>query len=280
MNLRLLKSEKGIGTIVGAVMFLMIAVLFLGGTFLWESTNQAQMTVLGNDRTDEGISVQATHKWNDETETYDVAIKVSNIGIINVEFTRLWILDEDYNERVGIDISCPLPVGGYTSIADSKIVELITSFKENDYNPDIPFNVAETNYYFKVVTARGNIANTRLVPFSILESLWPAVVIPGTSYVTDKDRHVHLEVYNRLDETITIDMIIATRHNPTLKNDIIYVEEFYDPDLLWILTPGDIIVGDFWGENPDVYQKGNTILIELINFAGLVISSYYFTVLP
>ena len=236
------------------------------------------MTALDKDRMDERVSVLATHKWNATKEEYIVTVKVSNIGIIDVEFVRLWLLDEDYNEQVGIDIYYSLAVGDHTSIVETEIDELITLFDENEFNPDTPFDVADTTYYFKVVTARGNMANSRLVPYCILESQWPAVIIPGPSYVTDKERHIHLEVYNRLDETITIEMIVVTRYDPTLKNDIIYVAEFYDP--LWTLTSGDITVGYFWGVTPEVYLKGNMILIELVNVAGLVVSSYYFTVLP
>ncbi len=200
MNLRLLKSEKGIGTIVAFIIFLMITILFMGGIILWQFTNQDQMIVLGKDRTDERISVQAT--W--DSTTHNVAIKVSNIGTIDVEIIRLWILDMDHshnNSHLWIDISYPLPVGGHTFI--DEIDELITSF--NDFNatdeyPDYPFNVAETTYYFKVVTARGNIANTLLMPYSALGSQWPAVIIPGESYVEQMQggADIHLEVYNSL----------------------------------------------------------------------------------
>lgn len=257
MDLRFLKSERGIGTVVASVMFLMISILFIGGTFVWQSTAQNQMIARDKDRMDERISVQATHKWNGEK--YVVTVKVSNIGIIDVEIVRLWILDMDHNEHLDIDISSPLSVGDHASIAETEI---------DEYS----FDVDETSYYFKVVTARGNIANSLLMPYSMLESQWPAIIIPGASYVT-KDKHIHLEVYNSLDETITIDLIVATRHNITApKTDMIDVE----PD--WLLIPGDITVGDFWGDNPGVYIKDKTVLIELVNIAGLVVSSYYFTV--
>lgn len=222
------------------------------------------MNVLDKDRMDERITVQATHN------EASVTVKVTNIGTIDVEFVRLWILDKDHNSHLCIDISYSLSVGDHTSIAE--IDELITLFDDPEENPDYPLNVAETTYYFKVVTARGNIANTLLVPYSMLESQWPAVIIPGASYVKS-DNHIYLEVYNSLDEPITIDKLVATRYNVTApKTDMIDVE----PD--WTLIPGDITVGDFWGEHPDVYLKGKTVLIELINIAGLVVSSYYFTV--
>ena len=197
MNLSLFKSEKGIGTIVAFVIFLMITIVFIGGTFLWQSTNQAEMTALDKDRSDERFSVEAT--W--DSTTHNVDIKVNNIGIIDVEFVRLWILDMDHshdNAHLWIDISYPLAVGGYTFI--DEIDELITLFNDIDENPDFPFNVAETTYYFKVVTARGNIANTLLVPYSAVGSQWSAVIIPEKSCVESDPpgANIYLEVYNSL----------------------------------------------------------------------------------
>ena len=243
------------------------------------------MTALDKDRMDERISVQAT--WN--TTTHNVAIKVSNIGIIDVELIRLWILDKDHeyglnyhdNAHLCIDISDHLSVGGHTFI--DEIDELITLFNDIDENPDFPFNVAETTYYFKVVTARGNIANTLLVPYSAVGSQWPAVIIPSTSYVKHKlhgpGADIHLEVYNSLDETIIIKMLVATRYGGddlgggggAEQSEIITV------DPLWILISGDISVRDFVGESNNVYTA-DIVLIELINVVGLVVSSYYFPV--
>ena len=285
--MRLLKSDKGIGTVVAFVMFLMITILFMGGTVLWQAENQDHMTALGKDRTDERISVQATYKW--DGEEYSVTVKVSNIGIIDVELVRLWILDMDHshgNSHLCIDISYPLSVGEQISIAESEITDLINSFDNDENpifnppegNPDYPFDVAETTYYFKVVTARGNIANSLLVPYSVLESHWPAVIMPGASNVTKKKHgpgaaDIHLEVYNSLDETITIDLIVATLcDTATPQTEIIDVI----PD--WPLISGDITVGDFEGEDTDVFKDGRVVLIELVNIAGLVVSSYYFTV--
>lgn len=283
--MRFLKSERGIGTIVASVIFLLTSILFIGGTFLWQSTKQAEMNALDKDRMDERVSVQATHKWDkDEGEEgkYIVTVKVRNIGTIDIEIIRLWILDKDHshgNSHLCIDISKPLAVGGHTSIVEVK--NLINSFdnEENpifdppEGNPDHPFNVAETTYYFKVVTARGNIFNALLVP----NLNAPAVIMPGASYVTD-DGYIYLEVYNGLDETITIDLIVATRYEGGVPQTEIIDVELQPPGTDWTLIPGDISVEDFEGVEQAVYT-GNIVLIELVNIAGIVISSFYFTVL-
>jgi len=248
---------------------------FVGGTFIWQVDVQNKMNKLNKDRMDERVSMEATFAYDDEEQKYKVdPIKVKNLGTIDVRLVRIWIIDDDNNYHKYIDISYTVPVGSSTSLTQNDTAELT----------NIPaFDVTTTTYYFKIVTERGNIATTRLMPRAATEYL-STVIMPGASYVKEVKgipgvvAEIHLEIWNRLDEDQTIDLIVATRVE--VGSTLIELIPSETGGANWTLITGDITVGDWNGTDSRIYKKDQTVLIELVNIAGIVVSSYYFTVLP
>ena len=155
VTMKLHRSKKGIGTIVAAVMFLLITILFIGGTFLWQSTNDAHMNAYEKDRIDEGLSVEASYRYSDVTGFYETQLKVKNTGPIDIQIVQAWIIDNDNNEHKSVNCYYPIPVDSFDHIAE--MVVLKDSLTH-------PFDVEYHTYFFKVVTERGNIASSRLMP--------------------------------------------------------------------------------------------------------------------
>ncbi|MCK5403509.1 hypothetical protein KAI60_05280, partial [Candidatus Bathyarchaeota archaeon] len=264
MNSNLLKCERGTGAVISTVMFLIISILFIGGTFVWQVKGQYQVDVLDNSRIQERYLVEPTFSYNQENEAYSAIINVQNIGPIEIKLVQAWIIDEANNDHKHIDISYTLGVDESTYI--SEIDTLIQSLTH-------PFNLYESTYYIKIVSERGNIASSRLTYGAEMniDSDWPIIIDRETSWVrkVGSKGHIKLDVFNRLDEAVTISLIVATKLDQGAEqSEILYVD--------WTLQPGKVNVGTFFGDNGQVYQKGETIFIELASSEGIVISSTYF----
>jgi len=260
--LRLLKSEKGIGTVVAAIMFLMISILFVGGTFLWQSTSKSHMIAYDKDRMDESLSVEASYSYDNVTKIYTTELKVRNTGPIDIQLIQAWIIDETNNDHQNVDVNYPIAVDTYEYVAE------MDDLKNSLTNP---FDLTTTTYFFKVVTERGNIASSRLMPQTAFQSNWPAVIIPGASWVKRENNsgHINLVVFNRLEEDLHIGLIVASRlYHGAEQSELIEAD--------WIIPGGAQEERDFWGNEGQIYQVGEIVFIELADIDGIVVSSYYF----
>jgi hypothetical protein len=265
MNFRFRHCEQGSGTIISTVMFLLIATLFIGGTFIWQVRGQSEINTLDNARMAERYLVEPTFSYNQEKEAYSAVVHVQNIGPIEITLVQAWIIDEANNDHQHIDISYTLGVDEATYIAE--IDALIDSLS-------MPLNLYESTYYIKIVSERGNLASSRLT-FGAemdIESSWPIIIDRETSWVrkVGNKGHIKLHVFNGLEEAITISLIVATKlDHGAEQSEIIQVD--------WTLNPGKVNMGSFFGINGQVYHTGGVVFIELASSEGIVISSCYFT---
>jgi hypothetical protein len=264
MNSNLLKCEKGTGAVISTVMFLIISILFVGGTFIWQVQGQSQVNALDSSRIEERYLVEPTFSYNQENKAYSAIVNVQNIGPIEIKLVQAWIIDEANNDHQHIDISYNLGVDESTYIIEMD--ELIASLTH-------PFNLYESIYYIKIVSERGNIASSRLTYGAEMniDSDWPIIIDRETSWVrkVGSKGHIKLHVFNSLDEAVTISLIVATKmDHGSEHSEIIYVD--------WTLQPGIINVGSFWGIEGEVYHRSSNIFIELASSEGIVIASCYF----
>ena len=244
-------------------MSLTITILFISGTFIWQVQSQSQVNALDTSRMDETYLVTPTFSYNKEAETYSAIVNVRNTGLVPIKLVQAWIIDADNNDHKHIDISYHLEVDA--AIYISEIYELIESLTYQ-------FDLTTTLYHFKIVTERGNLASSKLMPSAAFQSNWPAIIIPDASYIKKQgnDINIHLEVWNRLDEELNITLIVMSRLGHGAEHsELIHVN--------WTLPQGVISIEDFRGESKKVYQVGSTSFIEIADSDGTIVSSYYFT---
>jgi len=245
-------------------MSLTITILFISGTFIWQVQSQSQVNALDTSRMDETYLVTPTFSYNEEAETYSAIVNVRNTGLVPIKLVQAWIIDADNNDHKHIDISYHLEVDA--AIYISEIYELIESLTYQ-------FDLTTTLYHFKIVTERGNLASSKLMPSAAFQSNWPAIIIPDASYIKKQgnDINIHLEVWNRLDEELNITLIVMSRLGHGAEHsELIHVN--------WTLPQGVISIEDFRGESKKVYQEGSTCFIEIADCDGTIVSSYYFIV--
>jgi len=264
--MKIVKCERGSGNIISTVMFLIIAALFLSGTFLWQVKSQDQINMLDDNRMAEAYVVTPTFFFDKEEDVYTAIVKVENVGPIEIKLVQMWIIDESNNDHKNIDISYVLGVDDSADI--SEIGDLISGL-------DNSFDLYSTTYYIKVVTSRGNVASSRLMHRAEMDgdSNWPIIIDSDTSWVmaVGSQGHIHLEAWNRLDTEIMISLVVATKMGKGAEqSEIIRVT--------WALESNRVTVGDFWGDLGEVYLKGKTVFIELASDEGIVIGSCYFVV--
>jgi len=263
VTLKLHRSEKGIGTVVASIMFLLITILFIGGTFLWQSTNEAHMNAFEKDRMDEGLSVEASYKYNDATGFYDTQLKMKNTGPIDIQIIQAWITDVDNNDHQHINCYYAIPVDSFEDLAEMGV--LITSLEH-------PFDIETTSYFFKVITERGNVASSRLMPRAAFLSNWPAVIVPEASFVRRDGSGglIQLVIYNRLDNPIHLALIVASRLEHGSEHS-----ELIEVDMIVAGGKQEVLLE--YGDEGQIYMPGEIVFIELADTDGIVVSSYYFT---
>jgi hypothetical protein len=259
-----LTCKRGAGTLVAFVMFLLIILIFVSGTFIWQVKSQSDVNALDTARIDEMYVIEPTFSFNDVTKTYSAIIRVENTGSVPLKLVQAWIIDEKYNDHQHIDISYTLDVDEATYIQE--IHDLLLKLTH-------PFDLTTTSYVFRVVTERGNTAMSQLMPKAAFQSNWPAVIIPGASYVEVQGAFakIHLEIWNRLTENLRITLCVMSRLGHGAETS-----ELIEID--WILPPGVISINEFRGEAKKVYHVGSTCFIEIADFEGSIVSSFYFTV--
>jgi hypothetical protein len=261
--MKLHKSDKGIGTVVASIMFLLIAILFIGGTFLWQSTSEAHMNAFEKDRMDEGLSVEASYVYNDMTGFYDTQLKVKNTGPIDIQIVQAWIIDEDHNEHQHVSCYYAIPVDSFDNLAE---IETLKTSLEN------PFDIEHTTYFFRIVTERGNIASSRLMPRAAFLSNWPAVIVPEASWVRREGSGglIQLVIYNKLSDPIHLALIVASRLEHGSEHS-----ELIEVDMIVAGGTQEVLLEN--GDEGQIYQSGEIVFIELADTDGIVVSSYYFT---
>jgi hypothetical protein len=261
--MKLRNSEKGLGTVIAAIMFLLIAILFIGGTFLWQSTSEAHMNAFEKDRMDEGISVEASYVYNDMTGFYDTQLKVKNTGPIDIQIVQAWIMDVDNNDRQHVNCYYAIPVDSYEDLAEIGVLQTSLEYS---------FDIETTTYFFKVVTERGNIASSRLMPRAAFLSNWPAVIVPEASWVkaVPGGGLIQLVVYNRLDDPLHLALIVASRlEHGSEHSELIEVDMIVEGGTQEVFLES--------GTEGQIYQPGEVVFIEIADTDGIVVSSYYFT---
>lgn len=148
MNLKFLECKKGIGTMVGLAMGLLIIILFMGGTFLWQVKGDNEMNKLDKDWFDEQLILEATHGS-------DITVQVMNNGALDIRAIRFWIIDHDHNDHQNIPINYAILAGDSVQIVGAEIDELTEKLTN-------PLEVETGTYSFKIVTDRGNIFTSML----------------------------------------------------------------------------------------------------------------------
>jgi hypothetical protein len=263
--MKLHRSKKGIGTVIAAIMFLLIAILFVGGTFLWQTTTEAHMNAFEKDRMDEMLTVEASYVYNDVTPPgfFETQLKVKNTGPIDIQIIQAWIIDLDHNEHQHVDCYYAIPVDGFDHIAE---IEALQDSLTHE------FDIENHQYVFKVVTERGNLASSRLMPRAAFLSNWPAVIVPEASWVKRSGNGglIQLVVYNRLSDPLHLTLIVASRlEHGSEHSELIEVD-------MWI-QGGEQEVFLEQGTEGQIYQVGEVVFIEIADSDGIVVSSYYFT---
>lgn len=263
-NFRIRKCERGAGTLIAFVMFLLTSILFVSGTFVWQVQTQSQVNALDTTRMDEAYVVEPTFSFNNVTESYSAIVYVENTGLVPLKLVQAWIIDVNNDDHQHIDISYLLEVEEATYI--SEIYELIDRLTHQ-------FDLTTTLYIFRVITERGNIASSRLMPRAAFQSNWPAIIIPGASYVKKQGANalIHLEIWNRLDESLHVTLLVMSRLGHGAEHS-----ELIEVD--WVLPPGVISINEFSGVAKKIYLIGSTCFIEIADIEGTILSSFYFTV--
>lgn len=230
------------------------------------------MNAFEKDRMDEALSVEASYKYNDMTGIYETQLRVRNTGPIGIQIIRAWIIDVDNNDHKNVTCYYPIPVDSFDNIIE---IETLKSSLEHPFDLK---NESSPIYFFKVVTERGNIASSRLMPRASFISNWPAVIVPEASKVVRDTEHgppqskgyIQLVVYNKLEDDIHIALIVASRLDAgSEQSELIEVN--------WILEAGVQQASVFWGYENLIYNVGQIVFIELADTDGIVVSSYYFT---
>lgn len=283
---RLPRPDRGVSTVVGAVLAILILIAFLSGTYLWTFSAQRRMRQLDEARSDEDVELHATFDYDAGADGYVISVWAENTGSEDVQVIRLWVVDEENNEHSHVDLPSPvsIPVG---SARDIPHEGLGIDIADGDV----------VSYVIKAVTKRGNTFGARLIPSEAEYSDYPIIVVKGACqnqtsttsealpiylkvfnetsgewvYVNTSDTitaingttdwALNLTVWNDMDESIALEKIIVTN----LENgahDVIEV----DP---WVIGSRQIsskaCTGSHtWrGEENEVYE--GDILIELLD---------------
>ena len=262
-TIRLLKSKRGISTVVGATLAIVILVTFFSGVYLWTAQVKREMDQLDSDRTDESIVVHATFNYTegDSVDMTDVNITVENTGTVDSELTRVWIIDKDNNEHYSQDVARNLPQR--TSIF----------LTETDLN--YTFNVTASTYYIKAVTTRGNMKGSSLEPADILETSYPVAIISEASNIKMTDDNVHLVAWSSLSNQ-TITSIVIT--NSSSVSEVINLQSYGD----WELTEKMIKYKTFESLPSELtviaMSVDETVRVELVNSSGQIVAACYLKV--
>ncbi len=229
------------------------------------------MNAYEKDRMDEGLSVEASYSFSEATGfgIYTPQLKVKNTGPIDIQIIQAWIIDSTNNVHVNISCYYPIPVDSFENIEE---IDTLT----NDIDPPFVLGEPDTStYYFKVVTERGNIASSRLMPKAAFLSNWPAVIVPEASWVKREGSggRIQLVIYNRLDSDLHIALIVASRlEHGSEHSELIEVNSGEGV----IVAGGTTEVILELGDQGQIYQPGEVVFIELADTDGIVVSSYYF----
>lgn len=271
------KSKRGISTVVGAALVILILITFFTGVYFWTAVTQQSMNQLDWDRKQEKIEVYATFGLIHQTTT--VNLKVKNIGVIDVKIVRIWLTITN-SSHISHTLSPPKNVPKGSEV----------EFDVKDFTASVDVvDRSSFNYQFRVITERGNIATTTLVSELLKETNQPLVIIPGSkdeplSYV-NTNGEIHLVVWNSLDENQRLSSVIATGIDiygilGPYKREIIFVRNASSIEGI-ICPTGRIKHLPTQGKEFKLQMelnRGETVIIELINTRGFVVCSHYFIV--
>lgn len=88
LSVRYRKCQKGSGAIISTAMFFLIAILFIGGTFVWQVNGQTQVNALDTTRMQERYMVTPTFSYNQDNDAYSAIVHVQNIGPIELKLVQ------------------------------------------------------------------------------------------------------------------------------------------------------------------------------------------------
>ena len=223
------------------------------------------MTAQDKDRTDEQVQFEASYIYNDLSGEYETQLIVKNTGIIDVKISSVWILDEDGNEHRQIECDIPISVGNFKFLEDTELKE----------NLEILFQADMHSYSFKIVTERGNIAISRLIPKVGYLTGTPIVMVPGASFVKRDGGggRLQLVVFNRATEDILTKLLRASRLEGGIEiSEMIEINSGQGV----IVEDGVQVVIFEIGTEGQVYIPDEVIFVELIDDNGICVCSYYF----
>lgn len=210
VKFRFLEDKGGIGTVVGAVMAIVIIMLIVSGVFLWSATVTQYMTNFDRERMSEDAVVYASWEYvSGGGLNYSVSVK--NTGAIDISLVSMWLITNitshpQQHKMVLFSPPISVPAGKLVYIPFSYIQQLNQSVGGID-----PYN---STYKFRVVSSRGNIFESRLIPYYAEGTTDPVAVDPNPvesrveiGGALDETTVVKLTVWNRLDRNITINYI-------------------------------------------------------------------------
>jgi hypothetical protein len=223
---------------VGATLAIVILITFFAGVYLWSGQVEQEMDEFDIYRKEEDLVVFAT--FNYTGEEYNVSISTENTGTADIELVRVWIIDENNNDHQFLNISYFLPQRTTEFLSTSEIGKLLEKL-------DNTFDLTSSTYYVKILTAKGNLFSTTLIPLALYQNVYSSAIITESSYIyfesSSNSSEGYLEVWNGLEnmtiETILVSGIInvtnvmnyTINENITLPiDDEAFVEEIILPD--------------------------------------------------
>ena len=212
VKFRFLGDKSGVGTVVGAVMAIVIIMLIVSGVFLWSATVTQYMTNFDRERMSEDAVVYASWEYvSGGGLNYSVSVK--NTGAIDISLVSMWLITNitghpQQHKMVLFNPPISVPAGKLVYIPFSYIQQLNQSVGGID-----PYN---STYKFRVVSSRGNLFESRLVPYYAEGTTDPVAVDPNpvesrveVGGALDEVTVLKLTVWNRLDRDITINYIAS-----------------------------------------------------------------------
>lgn len=205
-------SRRGISTVVGATLAILILVTFLGGVYLWTYSKERRMSQLDEARSAEDIALRAAFTY--EEGAYPVNVTAENTGSVDVQVIRLWLIDGTTNQHSHVDLVPPLNV----RVGETKVIPTSAL--------GIDIGEGETvSYTFKAATKRGRSFSTQLELAEAEYTDYPIVVLNGTCDATtpvagDNETVTGSGTISNVTGTISGD-VNGTISKGTIKGDVI-----------------------------------------------------------
>jgi hypothetical protein len=146
---KLFRNKKGTAEIIGSVMFIVILLFFFTNVYLWHDAATKEMNDLYVQKLNSPIVIFAN-------QTQPNTLKVTNVGGIDTQLSRLWVTARSSSESGGPDQI-------HLNFTLNSIVKAGQSIPINLANYGLISIDTETTH-FTVVTTVGNLASCDYSP--------------------------------------------------------------------------------------------------------------------